>query len=514
MAKKTNILCVITDDHGAWALGCAGAPYLQTPTLDRLAANGVRFDNCFCTSPVCSPARASIFTGKIPSQHGIHDFLCRGHLNASVLSDEFREGCAMPEEERPWYFNNIYKLHDDTAVYYLKNNKTFTEVLAENGYECGISGKWHMGDSATPQAGFTYWWTTSCGAENYMHPLVYEDGKMVLKHNQYVTDLITDNAIKFLDQRDEEKPFYLSVHYNAPHFPWAAINHPEEFNCIYRDCDFAEMPNPPYHPWSPFYGVTLEEWNSKPHNDPRFCNCKYGPAEPEGHHKENLAGYFTALTAMDTSLNRLLKKLERDGLLENTLIIFTADNGMNMGHHGIWGKGNGTYPVNMYDTSVKVPCIFSYPGVIEGGKVNHEMVCHYDFYETILDFAGIDFEKPDDMPGVSFAPILRGEKEHVRDSVVAFDEYGPCRMIRNQEWKLILRYPDGPNELYHLAVDPDEETNLYGDPAYAPIQADLAAQMDQWFDKYVDPALDGSVENVVGAGQIDSHSFRMKKPGF
>lgn len=506
MAKRPNILCVLTDDQGAWAMGCSGTPYIQTPTLDRLADNGVRFDNCFCTSPVCSPARVSIFTGKIPSQHGVHDWLATGYLDGDVLSDDIKKNCEDPNA--PWYYRwPKFSLYNDTAQHYLTPHKTFTEVLADNGYECGISGKWHMGDSATPQAGFTYWQTTACGAENYMHPVVWENGEMVMKHNQYVTDIITDNAIKFLDQRDEEKPFYLSVHYTAPHSPWAAIHHPEEFYSVYRDCDFAEMPNLPHHPWSPFYGMTMEQWNSKPHDGIRFSHCTYGPVELEGYRKESLTGYFTAVTAMDISLGRLLKKLERDGLLEDTLVIFTADNGSNMGHHGIWGKGNGTYPVNMYDTSVKVPCIFSYPGVIKPGQVNHEMVSHYDFYETILDFAGIPFETPDNMPGVSFAPILRGEKERVRENIVVFDEYGPCRMIRNQEWKLVLRYPDGPGELYHLTEDPNEDVNLYGDPACAAVQTELAAQLGGWFDKYVDPEFDGSVEDVRGHGQYTSHSF-------
>ena len=508
MAKKPNILCVITDDQGAWAMGCSGTPYIQTPTLDSLAKNGVRFDNCFCTSPVCSPARVSIFTGKIPSQHGVHDWLAQGYLDGDVLSDEIKENCEAPDA--PWYYRwPRYSLYKDTAMHYLKDHRTFTEILAENGYECGISGKWHMGDSAAPQAGFSYWQTTACGAENYMHPVVWENGEMVMKHNQYVSDIITDNAIKFLDQRDEEKPFYLSVHYTAPHSPWAPIHHPEEYYSIYRDCSFDEMPNLPHHPWSPYYGMTLEEWNSNPHDGIRFSHCTYGPAEEtlQEYRRETLTGYFTAVTGMDNALGRLIRKLERDGLLEDTLIIFTSDNGSNMGHHGIWGKGNGTYPVNMYDTSVKVPCLFAYKGHIKPGQVCHEMISHYDFYHTILDFADISFEKPDDMPGVSFAPILRGETEHVRDAVVVFDEYGPCRMIRSQEWKLVLRYPDGPNELYHLTADPNEDVNLYGNPEYADVQAALAAQLGGWFDKYVDPAFDGSIEDVRGKGQLTSHSF-------
>ena len=278
---------------------------------------------------------------------------------------------------------------------------------------------------------------------------------------------------------------------------------------MYRDCPFESTPNLPHHPWSPFAGMTQEKWNSTEHNGIRFSHCTYSPAEEtlQEYRRESLTGYYAAVTAMDNSLGRILQKLEKDGLLEDTLVIFTSDNGSNMGHHGIWGKGNGTYPVNMYDTSVKVPALFSCPSQIKAGQVCHEMVSHYDFYETILDFAGIPFEKPDDMPGISFAPVLRGECEHVRDAVVVFDEYGPCRMIRNQEWKLVLRYPDGPNELYHLTEDPNEDVNLYGDSGCAGIQEDLAAQLGNWYEHYVDPGFDGSREDVRGKGQLTSHSF-------
>ena len=180
---------------------------------------------------------------------------------------------------------------------------------------------------------------------------------------------------------------------------------------------------------------------------------------------------------------------------------------MNMGHHGIWGKGNGTLPVNMYDTSVKVPGLFACPGVIPPGRVCHEMVSHYDLYETILDMAGVPFEKPADMPGVSFADLLTGRSERVRDSVVVFDEYGPCRMIRTMDWKLVLRYPDGPDELYDLREDPGEDRNLYGLPEYETVRRALAARLGDWFQRYVDPRFDGSKEAVRGKGQLTSHSF-------
>lgn len=401
------------------------------------------------------------------------------------------------------------QLSGDYAIRYLDQHRTFTEILAENGYECGLSGKWHMGDSFTPQAGFTYWKTTAMGGENYYYPVVLEDGKMVLKENLYVTDWITEQSLNFLTQRNQEKPFYLAVNYTAPHSPWSARNHPKEYIDLYKDCPFHSTPNVPPHPWrptatKPLHSGTASRTQASVSAEPHTAQFR---RRGRSTGRESLTGYYAAITAMDAAVGRLVDRLETEGLLDNTLIIFSGDNGMSMGHHGIWGKGNGTNPVNMYDSAVKVPGIFSLPGTILQGVVNHEMVSHYDFYETILDLAGIAFEKPDNMPGVSFAPLLTGERERVRDSVVVFDEYGPCRMIRTKEWKLVLRLPDGPNELYDLVEDPDEENNLMGHRSCAGVVAELTGELKAWFEKYVDPAFDGSREPVCGRGQLTAHSF-------
>ena len=144
MSEKKNILFVLADDYGAWAMGCAGNPEVKTPHLDRLAARGVRFDNCFCASPVCSPARASIMTGKNPSQHGVHDWLAKGHLDSGrALGEELQMSFAAANA--PWYYAwPKNQLSGDYAIRYLDQHRTVTEILAENGYECGLGGKWHM----------------------------------------------------------------------------------------------------------------------------------------------------------------------------------------------------------------------------------------------------------------------------------------------------------------------------------------------------------------------------------
>ena len=190
------------------------------------------------------------------------------------------------------------------------------------------------------------------------------------------------------------------------------------------------------------------------------------------------------------------------------MIVFTSDNGSNMGHHGIVGKGNGTYPMNMYETSVKVPGIFAWPGHIPQGVVSQTMVSHYDFMPTLLEMCGVPYQPKKELPGRSFARVLTGESDSFRDEVVVYDEYGPVRMIRTREWKLVHRYPDGPDELYDLVNDPGERDNRIDDPALQALRQALQARLTHWFDCYVDPALDGSREDVRGGGQLTSHSFK------
>lgn len=335
MPERPNILFILSDDHGHWGMGCAGNSEIRTPNLDKLAARGTRFDSAFCASPVCSPARMSIFTGKIPSQHGVHDWLAKGHLDEAVLSKELRDAFQQPEPSWEYAWPKR-QLQGDKAIRFLDGHDTFTRHLADGGYTCGLSGKWHMGDSYTPQAGFTYWKTTAMGGENYYYPVMLEGKEMTLKRGVYITDLITDNALRFLEeQKGAANPFYLSVHYTAPHAPWQREHHPAAFYDLYDGCPFASVPDVPPHPWSDLKDKTPEEM--------AVLRRTY------------LQGYFAAVTAMDAGIGRILDALEAAGQLSNTLVIFSGDNGMSMGHHGIFGKGNGTFPMNMYDSAVKVP---------------------------------------------------------------------------------------------------------------------------------------------------------------
>ena len=167
--RRPNILFILTDDQGYWALGCAGNKEMRTPQLDRIAAGGIRFENFFCASPVCSPARASILTGRIPSQHGVHDWIRVGNSTVETESG-------------------------GKLIQYLKGQTAFTEVLVEQGYTCGLSGKWHLGDSHHPQKGFSFWFTHSGGGSPYRNAPMVRDGE-AYREPRYVTDAITATGL-------------------------------------------------------------------------------------------------------------------------------------------------------------------------------------------------------------------------------------------------------------------------------------------------------------------------------
>lgn len=443
---KPNILFILSDDQGPWAMRCAGNSELITPNLDRLADTGMRFSNFFCASPVCSPARATLLTGRIPSQHGVHDWIADGDMGAD---------------------NTIGWLKQEKVIEYLKGMIGYTDILAEHGWKCGLSGKWHLGDSRTPQKGFDFWYVHQCGGASYYGAPMIRDGK-VINEERYITDVITDEGIEYMNSmQGNDDPFYLSVHYTAPHAPWHDYDHPEEYLSMYDDCPFVSVPN-------------LKSEN--------FLN--------------HLKAYYASITAMDANIGRLIDWLEEKGLRENTLIVFMSDNGFSFGHHGIIGKGNATRPVNMYEESVKVPAIFSQPGRIPMNVVTDALVSAYDFMPTLLDYVNLPHLEEGNLPGRSFKQLLVGEDMKERENLVVFDEYGPVRMIRGKEWKYIHRYPYGKHELFDLVNDPNESVNLIDDETKQDVVESMKAMLDDWFVTYVDPRLDGTHEPVTGKGQI------------
>ena len=464
--KKPNVIFILSDDQGAWAMGCAGNDEVRTPNLDRLAHQGIRFDNFFCTSPVCSPARASILTGRIPSQHGVHDALMwqsntsKGGLKQEVPAD---------------------------TIDFLGGMPSYPNLLSELGYDTCFVGKWHLGDSIEPKCGFDRWNPMPYGGTNYYNVPIVEDG-CLQNHKSYASEIFTNKALKFLeDQEEEERPFGLSLHYTAPHAPWGREHHPlplwddYHHNCAFNSVPDVDEPLP-------------AGFNAKPVTAAR--------------RKRTLTGYFTAIEEMDCQIGRLLDWLEKKNLRSNTLVVFMGDNGMNMCHHGVIGKGNATWPQNMFDSSVKVPCLMSRPGHVPENEVNADLLSQYDWLPTLMEYIGAADHTPDGSPGCSFASLLSGEPLKKHHSIYVFDEYGPVRMIRSREWKLVWRYPGGPHELYNIATDPDEKFNLFNTPGYADRINSLRDELEEWFSRNVDPEMDGLSLPVTGRGQLN----RVGKP--
>lgn len=274
---RPNLLVIVSDDQGPWALGCAGNDELQTPTLDQLAEEGMRLDRFFCASPVCSPARASLLTGRMPSAHGVHD----------------------------WIRGEAYGVVDERDIDYLEGLTTTPEVLADSGWTCGYSGKWHLGTGREPAAGVGFWYAHRTGDGPYVGAPVWRESEP-----RHLTEAITEEALSFLDGPGAAgEPFYLAVNYTAPHSPWVG-QHPQRWLDLYADCDFVSCPQEPPHPWF--------SWEPGP------------VAEAMRDPRPSLQGYFASISAMDAGVAQLLARLDAGGLRESTIVVFTSDNGVQL----------------------------------------------------------------------------------------------------------------------------------------------------------------------------------------
>jgi len=428
--QRPNIVIFMTDDHGSWALGSYGCSEMQTPNVDRLAAGGARFTRSFAATPVCSPSRMTYLTGRLPSTHGVQDWL--------------RPVDSFGPRSRRW----------------LEGHPTWSETLARNGYTLGMCGKWHMGEDDKAQAGFSYWATVPGGGGTYRNPEFVKNGARVSTQG-YKTDMVGDAAIEFLD-RSRGGPFVLLVPFYAPHTPFDY--QPEQYRAPYESAAFSCFPNTPRHAWS--------------------------NAGLRNHHgnRNSMQAYSALITGMDHNVGRILKRLEEHGTRDKTAVVFTADQGWNAGHHGVWGKGNGTWPFNMYEESIRVPLIWNHPARIRAGQTVTSMVSSYDFFPTLLDYLGVETPADPKRPGRSYAPALRGEKLKGRDRL--YFEYSFVRGVRTDRWKLVERTPDWPSELYDLEKDPGETKDLFQEPGRRRLREELRGDLRRFFDSVGAPPLE------------------------
>ncbi|MEX2287929.1 MAG: sulfatase-like hydrolase/transferase [Planctomycetaceae bacterium] len=452
-AQRPNIVFILTDDQAPWALAHSGYAQAKTPHIDRICREGAYFVNAFCSTPVCSPSRASIMTSRFGSELGITEWI-------------------NPRTE------STLGLDPKTP--------TWPKLLAEAGYRNGLVGKWHLGteDRFHPtQFGYQYFMGFRAGGTKPKDPVLEVDG-----HDKqlsgFVVDLLTDSAIEYVNHHKDE-PFVLSLHFREPHRPWLPIA--DEDAALFADLD-PSIPNPDY---------------------PKLDVAKV---------KAMTRDYLASVESVDRNVGRLMHELDRLDLTKNTVVIFSSDHGYNMGHHGIWHKGNGHWILtenppgtanvpagerpNMYDTSVRVPLAVRWPGVVAPGTVVTQTVSHLDWFPTLLEVAGVEAPQGVTLRGRSIVPLLKGTAGEWNNDFYA--EYSThdnsrthMRMYRTPEWKLVRDFLNpGRDELYHLKADPDETTNLIAseDPQVAAVKADLDTKLRARMQATDDKALTGTTK--------------------
>ena len=432
-----NIVFIMTDNHAPWTLGCYGNPEIRTPNIDRLAREGMLFTRSFSSNAVCSPTRATFLTGLIPSQHGVHCYL---------RANEAQIG--------PDAYNTIEEF------------ESLPEVLASVGYTCGLTGKWHLGGNLTPQDGFSYWvtkphWHTS----TFYDAQVIEDGR-IRKEPSYLTDFWTNHATRFIE-RNQDRPFFLFLAYNGPYGLGQSLGNKarNRHAAYYADKELHSFPRETIHPWL--------------HSNRQYVN------DPTA-----IRRYAAEISGVDDGVGRILGLLDRLGLRDDTLVVFTADQGLCGGHHGMWGMGDHSRPLHTYDETCHVPLIFRHPARIAAGTRSDLMVSNYDLMPSLLSYLGLGHRIPrvPERPGRDYSPILQGRDLEWDNAI--FYEFENSRMIRTPQWKYTRRVPDGPDELYDLHDDPGERTNLVEQSQHVGIRSRLAARLTAFFARYADPKYD------------------------
>jgi len=455
-SARPNIVWIFSDDHTQQTIGAYGGRLESlnpTPNIDRLAKEGIRFDRCYVGNSICAPSRATLLTGK------------HSHMNGKLTNrDDFN--------------------HDQ---------QQFQKILQTNGYQTVMVGKIHLNGR---MQGFDYW-DVLPGQGKYNDPdFLSENGKSVSKG--YVTDIITDKALDWLkNKRNPEKPFLLMIHHKAPHRDFMPA---ERDMARYEDVEIPEPANL-FDDYATRTTAAREQDMSiektmrlagdlkvGPQTPPQFAsrNKFYEENKPEGKdlvrwkYQQYMKDFLRCVWAVDENVGRVLEALKEMGLEENTIVMYSSDQGFYMGEHGWFDKRF------MYEESFRTPLLARWPGKIKPGSVNADLVQNTDFAETFLDLAGIP--APDDMQGRSLVPLLKGETlpDWRKSLYYHYYEYPGTHSVRRHEgafdgrYKLIRFYGlDVPNgeewEFYDLESDPSEMNNVYGNPE----QAGMVQEMKQ-----------------------------------
>lgn len=432
---RPNIVLILADDLGAWMLGCYGNQEIRTPNIDLLARMGTRFTNNYVCTPICSASRATLFTGRTPMQHGIEDF-----LTPKPLDNPPQGQAAAP----PSFRQEIM----------------ISDILADAGYNCGYLGKWHMGDDQKPQHGYRFWYTMLEGSSSYQDPKLSWNGEIVQERG-YLAELLTQKAIQFLDDQKADRPFFLVVSHFNPHVPYEG--HPQKYYDMYAATKF----------------VTIG-WESPAPNALR-----------EKEYLQDIVGNArkcaASVTALDDQIGALIQHLRNKNLLDNTLVIFTSDNGFLLGRHGLWSKGHASDPINMYDEVMVTPMIWCWHGKTPPEGVRPELVSFYDFLPTVCEAAGVTAPANRGLCGRSYLKLAKNKplpKKKPWNNLV-FGHFRNTEMARDGRYKLIVRNGgEGPNELYDLRADPREKTNEFANQGFATVRIRLTEALEGWKKQY------------------------------
>ena len=489
--ERPNILFIMTDDHAAHALSCYGSVINKTPYLDRLANEGMRFSNCFCTNSICAPSRAVILTGKY------------SHINGQINNRRRFDG----------------------------SQQTFPKLLQQAGYQTAMIGKWHLKSNPT---GFDHWEILPGQGSYYNPDFLQMDGSQK-RYEGYCTDIITDVTIEWLDtQRNTNKPFMVMCHHKAPHRNWSP--HPRHFGkhkhgtipepkTLFADhagrsaaSDESEMSLRDHFYWGwdmKFNGPNLfpehfrsgipngeyarmtpqqkARWDAhyEPENQAFIEQMKAGKLSDDDivrwKYQRYMHDYLGTIAAVDEGVGRILDYLDKTGLAENTVVVYTSDQGFFLGDHGWYDKRF------MYEPSLRMPLLVRWPKRIQAGSVSDKMTLNLDFAPTFVDLAARTV--PDDIQGESLRPILVGQSPSDWRTAMYYHYYEfPFEHqvkrhygIRTHRYKLIHFYYDiDAWELYDLAEDPNELNNLYDDPHYSDLVNRLKQQLQRLQTQYGD----------------------------
>ncbi len=443
--QRPNILFIMSDDHAAQAISAYGSRINQTPNIDRLAKEGVKATNCFCTNSICTPSRASILTGQYSHKNGV-----------LTLNEQLK-----PE------------------------SRSVARYLRETGYQTAMIGKWHLG---TEPQGFDHWRILPGQGAYYDPEFIEQTGRK--KYTGYCTDLITDFSLEWLDRRNQEQPFFLMCHHKAPHRAWDPA---PKYRNLFADKTIPE----PANLYEKLSGrpEALHELKMRIGEDTTKRDLKQDPppglsgdALRKWAYQLYIKDYLRCVQSVDDSVGRILDYLDNHNLRENTLVIYTSDQGFFLGEHGFFDKRL------MYEESLRMPFLARYPRELKAGTVNDDILLNIDFAHTFMDFAGLGRDQY--MDGESFRTNLQGRTvDNWRKSMYyrywmhkdgahnVPAHYG----VRTKEHKLIC-YPTGKVEweFFDLKKDPQEMQNRIGDPRYADTVKRLKKELTRLQHKYND----------------------------